>query len=110
MSYTVDMRMQPIITFGPKTLVEEVGQNIRTLLATPVGSVPYARAIGLDNSILDDPLPILRARLTGAILTLVAEYEPRATITKVDFFQDDQTGTLIPIVYYSLAEEVSDFG
>lgn len=110
MIYTVDMRMQPPISFGPKTLEDEVGQNIRTLVATPMGSVPFARSLGLDNSIMDDPLPILRARLAGLITSLVAEYEPRATITQVDFTQDDEAGTLTPIVYYTLAEEVNDLG
>lgn len=110
MTYTVNMQLQPPVTFAPANIAEEVGQNIRTLLATPMGSVPFARALGLDPDVMDEPLPILRARMAGVITSLLAEYEPRAVVTRVDFVQNDDSGRLIPIVYYDLAEEVNNFG
>lgn len=107
MIYTVDMKMQPPINFSPDTIAEEVGQNIRTLLATPKGTVPFARELGMDNSGLDDPIPVLRARLAGIITSLLSEYEPRAVITQVDFVQNDDVGSLTPIIHYKLAGEVT---
>ncbi|OKP97774.1 lysozyme [Paenibacillus sp. P46E] len=107
--HTVDMTQPSTINFAPDTTAEEVAQNIRMILTTPLGSAPLARDVGLDLSIVDEPYPIARARLIGEIMTSVATQEPRAVITEVSFngdLVDALTGRLRAVVRYSLAEGV----
>lgn len=107
-TYTVNMTQPSKIDFAPVSLAEEIAQNIRTILTTPLGSAPLARNIGLDYSIVDEPEQIVRARLMGEIMTAVAEQESRAVITEVAFpgdIRDALTGRLQAVVRFSLAEE-----
>ncbi|MFE0394367.1 lysozyme [Paenibacillus lactis] len=100
---TEDMK----INFRPATLAEEIAQNIRTILSTPLGSAPFARSIGLDYDIVDEPLPILKARMSGVIMMAITDQEPRAEITEIHFRvgeQDQKNGRLQPIVKFRVAE------
>lgn len=109
-TFTIDMTKSARVNFSPLTLAEEVGQNIRYILSTALGSVPLAREIGIDFSMIDDPYPIAVARLTAEIYAAVGEQEPRAVITEVSFkgsILDAATGRIAAVVRYSLAEEVS---
>jgi phage baseplate assembly protein W len=71
-------------------------------LSTLQGTVPLNRGFGMDSSIVDEPIPIARARLTGEIITKLQQYEPRIIVTQVKF-ADDLNGRLMPIVYFELA-------
>ncbi|EJW19137.1 lysozyme [Paenibacillus alvei] len=106
MIYSVDMRQQFAIDFAPADLIAEVSQNIRTILSTYAGSAPLARSIGLNQDIMDEPGPILKARLTGEIMAAVLEQEPRAIVTEVEIFEDPASGRMEPLVKFVLAEEV----
>lgn len=108
-TYTVDMTEPSTINLAPATTAEEIAQNIRIILSTPLGSSPLARNIGIDYSIVDDPFPIAEARLTAEVYAAISEQEPRAVIADVSFkdtLTDAQTGRLLAVVRYSLAEEV----
>ncbi|WP_405104546.1 GPW/gp25 family protein [Paenibacillus sp. FSL K6-1217] len=108
MMYTVDMTQPTLIDFHPATVEEEVAQNIKMILATPLGSAPLARGIGLDYSIIDEPAYIAESRLTAAIITAITEQEPRAIVADVSFHKDIEeqlTGSLAVVLKYSLAEE-----
>ncbi|CAH1058844.1 GPW/gp25 family protein [Paenibacillus pseudetheri] len=110
MIYTVDMTQPSRINFAPATRVEEISQNIRTILTTPLGSAPLARDIGIDYSIVDEPYQIAQARLTGEIYAAIAEQEPRAQLIDVSFkgaITDALTGRIAVVVRYTLAEEVT---
>ncbi|MFB4326002.1 lysozyme [Priestia sp. BR_2] len=105
--YIVDMTKPTKINFRPATLVEEIGQNIRTIVTTPSGSAPFARSIGLDYEMVDEPLPILKARMSGVITMAISDQEPRAEITEILFHLNDQdkmNGRLLPIIKYRIAE------
>lgn len=106
MTYSVDMTKQIAIEFSPATVVDEITQNIRTICSTASGSAAGARSIGIDMSMLDEPISIAKARLIGEIITAVSEQEPRATVTEVIVSQDHETGKLQPLVRYELAEGV----
>ncbi len=90
------------ITIAPESLAEEVLQNVRMILCTPVGSLPLDRDFGLDFSVLDQPLPRARALLSAEIAAKVARYEPRAQVTRVDWDQaqalEAADGRLAPAV------------
>lgn len=70
------------INWAP-TLVEEVDQNVRCLLATEPGSVPLARAMGTPQDVLDTPISAAGARLQSAVIRAVRTYEPRVKVKRV---------------------------
>lgn len=85
------------IDFAPETEAAEILQNVRTILATTVGSVPLDRAFGVDASCLDRPMAKARAMLASEIIMKIRKYEPRVTVTSVDF-EEDMDGILRPKV------------
>lgn len=114
MMYTIDMNASDgeWVNFAPESVPEEVGQNIRCIVSTLLGSAPGAREIGVDYSDLqDEPVPILRARLGGMIATAILEQEPRARPVSIDFTESEEEtslyGRLIPVITYILAEEAA---
>ncbi len=86
------------IDFAPASVVEEVMQNVRTLLCTKKFSVPLDRALGLDFSALDRPLPHAMAGLRVEIIEAIRKHEPRAVVKRVDFDGDGIDGRLVPKV------------
>lgn len=94
---TVDVTPIKAINFGPATEVEEVLQNVATLLTTVQYSVPYDRTLGVDPVYLDDPTPVTRAKLTANIIATLRKHEPRATVVSINFREDPAEGRLIPI-------------
>lgn len=107
--YTLNLQSDTWVNFAPVTLQEEVHQNLRTIITTALGSAPGSRSIGVDFDIVDDPANIAQARITGAIITAVAEQEPRAQITAITFNQQNTEslmyGKLLPAVKYILVGE-----
>lgn len=85
------------IQFSPGNELEEIFQNIRTILSTPKGSVPLDRDFGIDLSYLDSPTPVTKAKLTTEIIAAVKRYEPRVSVTAISF-TGDMDGKLKPVV------------
>lgn len=107
-TYTVDMTETFRVILKPMDEAEEVAQNIRTILSTPIGSAPLARDIGIDYSIVDEPYQIARARMIGEIFTVIPEQEPRARVLEVSFngsITNALTGRLAAVVRYTLVRE-----
>lgn len=90
------------IDFAPATVVEEVLQNVRTLLRTAKYSVPLDRALGITADFLDRPTPVAMARLRVEISEEIERYEPRAKLRVIQFeqFSCEETGrgNLYPVV------------
>lgn len=98
------------VNFAPSTQVEEVRQNIRTIASTALGSAPGSRTIGVEWELIDEPINIAKARITGVLMAAIAEQEPRAQITRIDFHEQDTAGMygrLVPIIRFILAEGVA---
>lgn len=53
--YDVTAAAGPGIDFAPESETEEILQNLRTILATAMGSVPLDRAFGVDASMWTTP-------------------------------------------------------
>ena len=85
----------------PKTLEEEVSQNIAFLLSTPKGSVPMMRDLGIDTSLLDDPTPQAKAKLKAQIIDQIRRYEPRAKIKEIKLVESEE-GKLEPKLRWEL--------
>lgn len=108
MSLSVDLSQEQTswVDFAPSTLQAEVTQNIRTIVTTILGSVPGSRGIGIDWSVVDDPVPVARARISGLIISAILEQEPRATVTEVTFSNSntDEPHRLLPIIKFIIEE------
>ncbi|WP_110933804.1 GPW/gp25 family protein [Paenibacillus bouchesdurhonensis] len=113
MIYTVDMAAsREWVNFNPTTLQDEVGQNIRTIVTTILGSVPGSRSIGMDV-VIDEPINVLTARIAAEIMVAVSEQEPRAVIASVEVIESSEEsaiyGRLSPVIKYTLAGEGEGF-
>lgn len=93
MNYLIEFSKN--INFSPQSEVEEILQNVRTILSTIKGSVPLDRDFGIDGSYVDAPMPVAKAKLASEIMSAVQKYEPRATITSIDF-TGEMSGVLKP--------------
>lgn len=86
------------------TGVDEIVQNVRTILTTAQGTVPLDRDFGIDLASYDEPMNLAKARLSSAILFAITDYEPRAIVREVQFDEDHQLGKLVPRVYIDIVE------
>ena len=101
MAYLVAASKEPSIDFAPGTVVEEVLQNVRTIITTIKGSIPLDRAFGIDGEVVDLPINVARAKLTNEIFRAIRLYEPRAVIEGITF-EADLNGRLSPTVEVSV--------
>lgn len=108
MTYEVNLEAQKTNTIAPTTLEEEVAQNIWTILSTPIGSAPLAATVGIATDDLDEPINIVKARMSGRIISAISNLEPRAEVTNISFKETDHaTGRLMPIIKFKLREGVT---
>ncbi len=98
MEIELTMTAPAAVNFAPATTEEEILQNVRTILATPVYSVPLDRAFGVNAELLDLPMPVSRAKLTAEIVAAIRKFEPRVEVVKVSFAGDAIAGRLQPTV------------
>ena len=98
----IDTDLSTIKIF-PENELEEIYQNVKTILTTAKGSVPLYREFGVDNHILDIPMNVARAKITAAIVKAVNKFEPRVKVRKVTY-TGSMSGKLIPSVEVSLVE------
>lgn len=75
---------------------ERTLKQLKTLIETPVGTVPYDREFGIDNSILDNPLPVAKNLYVVEVAEKVEKYIPNISIEDVEFEYDN--GKLKPKV------------
>lgn len=78
MEYTVSLMDLKHIQLKPKSMVEEIKQNVAVILATPKGSVPMYRDFGLDMSFLDKPMNVAKNMAVIPVREAIEGWEPRA--------------------------------
>lgn len=83
---------------GISEKAEEIIQNVRNIFATPLGSVPSARSLGVDMGFIDRP-PQVAKTLAVAALHNAIRSEPRAEIASIEFKTkaDGKTGVKVRI-------------
>ena len=96
------------INLAPKTLLEEIIQNINTILLTPKGSVPLDRDFGTSWAFLDRPTPIAQSMIVADVLDAIEGYEPRVEILEITFFTDDKTGKVTPRLEVSINADAAN--
>ena len=98
MAYIIKANETPKINFAPASIVEEVIQNVRTLVTTIKYSIPLDREFGIDGSVVDLPMHVAKAKLTTEIFRAL-----RAVIESITF-QGEDTGRLVPTIEVSIRE------
>ena len=101
MVYLIKGSVGAAVDFAPATVVEEVLQNVRTILSTIKFSVPMDRDFGIDGTIIDRPINLAKARLSSEIFRAVRHYEPRAVVESIEF-EGAERGRLSPNVKVSV--------
>lgn len=105
MAYVVKAYQQKGINFAPQSTVEEVLQNVATIISTPRFTVPLARGLGLKQEFLDRPIQIAQTLIVADVLDAVEEYEPRAEVLSVTYEIGDSPGKLIPVAKVEVKED-----
>jgi phage baseplate assembly protein W len=103
----VGMRLGKINLF-PATIVEEIIQNIQTLLTTVLGSVPLDRDLGIEAVFIDEPEPRGMMKLSIYAMETIQENEPRVEVTNIEFVpltNDALDGRLYPKVTVRILDE-----
>ncbi|WP_068783206.1 GPW/gp25 family protein [Paenibacillus phocaensis] len=78
------------------TGVDEVVQNVFTLLNTNIYEVAYERTMGLPGNLADMPLDEAIPATISRIYSLIEEFEPRAEVISVNFLGvSEEDGSLI---------------
>jgi len=96
------------INFYPQTVAEEVVQNVRTILATRVGTVPLDRAFGSSWDMIDQALPAAMQLARADVFDALERFEPRAVVESIRWEQaeDAQDGVLHPVLTVGLADGI----
>lgn len=82
------------IDLAPASELEEIAQNVRTILKTLKKTVPMDREFGVDGEIIDLPIAAAQARMSAEIVDAVSRYEPRALVVSISYEGSEQTGKL----------------
>ena len=72
-----------MLVVNPETELEEIIQNVRTILSTPKGTVPLMRDFGVSWQIVDTLTPELEMKIKEEIYLQVEKWEKRAKVKKV---------------------------
>ena len=103
MAYLISANDKDEINFAPKTVVEEVLQNVRTILTTIKHQIPLDRDFGMSGDVIDMPIQQAEAVWSNEIFTQIKRYESRATIESIKF-TGELDGRLTPTVEVSINE------
>lgn len=76
----------------------EILRNVRMIITTLAGTVPFDREFGINPNIFDQPLEHTKNLLTVEYIEKVRRYEPRAKIKQVTFEYDTLNGAIYPKV------------
>lgn len=90
------------INFAPKTVLEEVTQNLIMIATTKVGTVPYHRDFGFDFYMLDMPLHLAQAAYSKEFYLRVKQFEQRAVIKEITYTNDPENGRMVPKIKWRL--------
>jgi phage baseplate assembly protein W len=98
-----------MIILMPQDELEEIKQNLRMIITTPKGSVPFDRRFGIDLLALDAPMTGLKASITRDIVEAVAEYEPRVEDVEIGFVPNNETGKVEISMKFKLRDKEGEY-
>lgn len=109
MNYVVTLDSN--VNFAPENETVEILQNVRTIIATVIGTVPLDRELGISTNLIDQPFPVARMMLKQTIIEAIERDEPRATLQAVEFENNTDNameGILKPRVIVSIGNDTED--
>jgi len=87
-------------------MLEEIFQNINTILGTYKFSVPLFRGFGFKAEFIDKPMSILHPLYVREVVETVEKYEERVIVEEVKMTAEID-GTAYPIIIFSLKSGVN---
>ena len=93
------------INFRPGSVLEEILQNVHTIVSTTKFSVPLFREFGINASFLDDPTPLIQSKLVAEVIEKVEYFEPRVIVEGITISTNDD-GRMIPTLKISIRNGV----
>lgn len=86
--------------------VERIAQQVRTVLKTVKGTVPFNRDFGIDFSFIDKPIPVARALAISSVIEEVEKQVDGIEVIDVSFPDDSELvkGVLKPKVEIKIIE------
>lgn len=94
-----------VINFRPANILEEIFQNINTILGTYKFSVPLFRDFGFQAEFIDRPMSILQPLFVREAVETIEKYEPRVIVEEVKMTAEID-GIAYPIIIFSLRNGV----
>ncbi len=85
-----DVEAMKEIDYGA-TGVQEVLQNVAFVMSTVAMDCPLDREFGIE-SVVDRPLPILKAMYSARVVEAINQFEPRAGIEAIEITGDAEQG------------------
>lgn len=79
----------------------DIKRCLALLYATPAGTMPGNRAFGIDRSALGRPPDVARNLLTAEIIKKTALFEPRVSVSRVDWTADANGQLIAKVVLTS---------
>lgn len=93
---TIGVELKAGISFAPSSEIEEIVQNVRTIVATRLGTVPLDRDFGLTWEHIDKPIDVAKSLTTAEVISLIEKYEPRAKVQSVSFSNSEAGEGVLP--------------
>lgn len=94
------------INFMPASTLEEIYQNVHTIISTVKFTVPLNRGFGLKSTFIDKPVNQLHPLYVAEVIETVEKYEPRVLVEEVQMSAEID-GIAYPVVLFSIREDVN---
>ena len=104
--FDIEIHSLADVNFSPKG-IEEIIQNVQTIVTTEKYSVPLERDFGINMNLVDRPMNHVQALLSKEITTQIERYEPRIKVTEVIYSDGDPQGHMSITVRVKLRDGVS---
>lgn len=94
-----------VINFRPETVLDEIFQNINTILGTYKFTVPLFRDFGFQAEFIDKPMSILQPLYVREVVETVEKFEPRVIVEEVKMSAEID-GVAYPTIIFILRNGV----
>lgn len=105
---TSDGSLLEDIDLSPATVIEDVVQNIATILATIKGTIPYMRGFGRNREIEGRPMPVVKNMIVSDVFQQISDYEPRAILGEIRVEENKESDELNDILITVVLEGVTE--
>ncbi|WP_457641871.1 GPW/gp25 family protein [Persephonella sp.] len=80
-----------MIKIIPQNEIEEILQNIKTILSTYKGTVPLMRDFGIDPNFVDNlQTESFKQKMKNEIIKQIQRFEPRIKVEKISLYSEDE--------------------